>query len=76
MADRFTGVDVALATCSLTSLVTREVGPTSVVRSGMVTEIPESSDAWKLTVTWAVAVSGFWRVRNSWKPGRTVPSAK
>src|SRR5438445_305333 len=37
---------------------------------------PESLEAWKVRTLVVDETSGFWRVRNSTKPGRTVPSAK
>src|SRR5439155_21612955 len=76
LTDRLTALGVSAVTNRVTSTVTRERGRTISLCSVMVTGVPPSSTAWKLNVAVAGAEPGFWRVRYSAKPGRTVPSAK
>ena len=63
------------ATQSLTLTVTRELAGTDTTSSGTPTAPPLSLEAWKASVAVAATPPGFWMVRYSTKPGRTVPSA-
>src|SRR2546427_276994 len=56
--------------------VTRDPAGTATTSSGTATALPVSDDAWNASVVLAARAPGFWSVRYSTKPGRTVPSAK
>jgi hypothetical protein len=56
-------------------IVIRDAPGTETVCGGTDTATPASVAAWNVSVAVPPLLPGFWRVRNSTKPGRTVPSA-
>src|SRR5947207_446396 len=74
--DRLAGPATRAVTYRLTSNVTRLLGGKGTEAGGTASAAPPSSEAWKVSDAVPAAVPGFWSVRYSWKPGRTVPSAK
>src|SRR5438445_656406 len=61
---------------ALTLTVTRVEAGRATTSSGSENGTPPSSAAWNWSVATASDVPGFWSVRYSTKPWRTVPSAK